>query len=172
MCAFNHMFKNTNKQSPAVNRREQNSAPVGEDICPSEKSLCPQRATFDLPSWPQKRDVDRYGIGPHIHSLLHCDVRLFSLYDLRLFGAPGPAVAQGDEDAQDEEQNRKDCHYGDVAGVGQRRAVGSLGRNHVGQVQHVAQRPAGITAFNLDMRQRGRGKAQLLAAKRGAICTE
>lgn len=73
-------------------------------------------------------------------------------------------MAQGDEDEQDEEQNRKDCHYGDVAGVGQRRAVRSLGRNHVGQVQHVAQRPAGIAAFNLDTRQRGRGKAQSLAA--------
>lgn len=56
MCAFNHTFKNTNKRRPAVNRRGRNSAPAGEDICPSEKSLCPQRAAgpsaADSDLWP------------------------------------------------------------------------------------------------------------------------
>lgn len=97
-------------------------------------------------------------------------MRLFSLYDLRLFGAAGPEVVQDDDEEQDEEQNREDCHYGDVAGGGQRRGVRSLGRNHVGQVQHVAQRPAGIAAFNLNTRHRER-QSSVAGSQRGAIRT-
>lgn len=75
-------------------------------------------------------------------------VRAIRSHDLRLLGAAETEEAQAD-DEQDEEQNRHQRHDGDVAGVGQRRRVGGLGRNHVGQVQHVAQRPAGIAAFDL-----------------------
>lgn len=77
-------------------------------------------------------------------------------------------MAQDDKDEQDEEQNREDGHYGDVAAVGQRRGVRSLGWNHVGQVQHVAQRPAGIAAFNLDTGHRER-QSSVAASQSGAI---
>ena len=74
------------------------------------------------------------------------------LYYLGLLGARGPERAHA-EDEEDEEQHRDDGDDGDVAGVGQKGRVGSLSRNHVGQIQHVAQRPAGVAAFYLDTAQ-------------------
>lgn len=71
------------------------------------------------------------------------------LYDPGLFGAAGPERAQAD-DEEDEEQYCHDGDYGDVASVRQRGRVRSLSWNHVSQIQHVAQRPACITAFYLD----------------------
>lgn len=58
-------------------------------------------------------------------------------YDLQLLGAARPEGAK----AEDEEDKEKYCDQGDdgdVAGVGQKGRVGSLGGNHVGQIQHVA----------------------------------
>jgi len=77
-------------------------------------------------------------------------------YDLLLFGAARPERAQADEE-EDDDQYCNNGYYGDVAGVGQRGSVGSLGWNHIGQIQHVAQRPACVTSFYLDTNT-GRGK--------------
>ena len=78
---------------------------------------------------------------------------LFSVTDRRaVFLLLGPArdaplyqarVLQGSDDGDD----------GDVAGVRQKSRVRSLGWNHVGQIQHVAQRPACVTAFYLETTQ-------------------
>lgn len=92
------------------------------------------------------------------HTYIYIFVCVY-LYDLWLFGAAGPERTQAD-DEEDEEQYRDDSDDRDVAGVGQRRRVGSLSWNHVGQIQHVAQRPAYITAFYLDTNTE-RGKTVL-----------
>ncbi len=69
------------------------------------------------------------------------------LHNVR-FGAARPERAEAD-DEDDNEQYCRNGDYGHVAGVGQRGRVRGFSWNHVGQVQHVAQRPACITAFNL-----------------------
>ena len=55
-----------------------------------------------------------------------------------------------DEEEDDAQHDAGDHHDGDVARVGYGRVVRGLGRDHVGQVQHVAQGPAGIAALHLD----------------------
>lgn len=115
-----------------------------------------QMLTFDLPTKAGKCKVDSH-VGrtaptkplrsSNIHSYIQY-ICLF-LYNLRQFGAAGPERAQA-EDEEDEEQYCHDGDYGDVACVGQRGSVWSLSWNHVGQIQHIAQRPACVTAFYLD----------------------
>lgn len=63
-----------------------------------------------------------------------------------------PERAQANK-KEDEEKYSHESDYGDVASVGQRGGVRSLSWNHVSQIQHVAQRPACITAFYLDTTQ-------------------
>lgn len=74
------------------------------------------------------------------------------LYNPSLLGATRPERAH-DEDEEDEEKHCHKSDYGDVASVGQGGTVRSLSWNHVSEIQHVAQRPACITAFYLDRAQ-------------------
>lgn len=74
------------------------------------------------------------------------------LYDLWPLGTTRPERAQA-ENEENEQQYCDDSDNGDKTGVGQRGRVRSLGWNHVGQIQHVAQRPACVTAFYLEMTQ-------------------
>lgn len=76
------------------------------------------------------------------------------LYDLWLLWASGPDGAQA-EDEEDKEQYSNDSDYGDIAGMRERGWVWSLCWNHVGQVQHIAQRPACVTAFYLKISHEG-----------------
>lgn len=151
-------------------------------ICPSEMSLNPHRpqeycmctrlwpltsptkagkckvALF--PWWKSSPTTNTQKPSPDslLHSSnIHQIYQIFDyLHDLWLFGAAGPEGEQAD-DKRDKDQYCHDCDYGDVAGVGQRGRVGSLSWNHIGQVQHVAQRPAGVAPFYLDT-STGRGK--------------
>lgn len=67
-CTFKHSFKRDKQTHKQTNRdlpqlEEQNSDPLGGNMCPSEKSSCPQKLqeqvqqtlTFDLPARPTSR---------------------------------------------------------------------------------------------------------------------
>lgn len=115
---------------------------------PHELQDCVQQTVlFDLQSLESVKLTYSLTYIPSL-TIMHTSVYLYNLW---LFGTAGPERAQA-EDEEDEEQYCHDCDYGDVAGVGQRGRVRSLSWNHVGQVQHVAERPACIAAFYLDTR--------------------
>lgn len=75
-----------------------------------------------------------------------------SSYHVGLLGAARPEGPHDDQE-QHHQEDRHDRDDGHVAGLGQRGRVGGLGRNHVGEVQHVAQRPAGVASFDLHERE-------------------
>lgn len=70
------------------------------------------------------------------------------LYNVRLLGAAQPQRPQAEQEQQQQDEDH-DADHGGVAGLRKRGRVRSLGRDHVGEVQHVAQRPAGVASFNL-----------------------
>jgi len=74
-----------------------------------------------------------------IQSMMECS------YDPCLGGATAWPVGAKTEDQKKDEQQGDEGHYGDEACVGERGRVRPLCWDHVGQVQHVAQRPASVT---------------------------
>lgn len=79
------------------------------------------------------------------------------LHHLRLLGAARPQRPEDEQEQHQQDQDNDGDHRG-VAGLGEGRRVRSLGRNHVGEVQHVAQRPANIAALNLQKMREACGR--------------